>query len=130
MDIRIITPTTALAGTLNDSAAARDLAAALPLTLALSDFHGTEKIADLPGRLTTEGSPSEAAAEAGDLAYYAPWGNPAIFYRGFQRPAGLIILWRINRSLDPLIDANDGLIVTIEAVDPESTTPSNERKHT
>ncbi|MEU6658890.1 cyclophilin-like fold protein [Streptomyces sp. NPDC046821] len=98
MDIRIITATTALAGTLNDSAAARDLASALPLPLPLSDFHGTEKIADLPGRLTTEGSASAAAAEAGDIAYYAPWGNLAIFYRDFQRSAGLVILGRINAS--------------------------------
>ncbi|MBD0023414.1 hypothetical protein GII33_05810 [Gordonia pseudamarae] len=113
MDIRITTTGgTALSATLDD------IAAMLPLTLALSDFHSTEKIADLPGRLSTDGSPAAAAASAGDIAYYAPWGNLAIFYRDFPRSAGLMILGRIDGPLDALTRGDGAPTVTIEAAEP------------
>ena len=51
----------------------------LPLTLAVRDFHHTEKIADLPARLATADAPPGTAARAGDVTYYSPWGNLAIF---------------------------------------------------
>jgi hypothetical protein len=41
-----------LPATLNDSPAARDFAALLPLTLTLKDYAATEKISDLPRRLS------------------------------------------------------------------------------
>ncbi|MEL7974804.1 cyclophilin-like fold protein [Isoptericola sp. F-RaC21] len=117
MDIRIVTDTAPLAATLNDSPAARGLAAMLPLTLTLSDFHSTEKIADLPATLDTTGSPAGAAAEPGDIAYFAPWGNLAIFYRGFPRSAGLVILGRIAGPLDALTRGDGEQTVTIAATD-------------
>ncbi|MFI6353745.1 cyclophilin-like fold protein [Streptomyces sp. NPDC050743] len=62
----------------------------------LSDFHRTEKTADLPRRLSTAGAPDAAAARAGDLAYYAPWGNLALYYRdGGSSDAGLVVLGRV-----------------------------------
>ena len=117
MDIMITTGTATLPATLDDSAAARDFAAQLPVTLTLSDFHQTEKIADLPSRLSTAGSPSGAAAKAGDIAYYAPWGNLAIFYRDFPRSTGLVILGHIDGDLDALTQAGTNLVVMVEAAD-------------
>ncbi|MEZ0494418.1 cyclophilin-like fold protein [Kineococcus sp. TBRC 1896] len=117
VDIRITTTEgTPLAATLNDSAAARDFAAMLPLTLTLADFHATEKVADLPGRLSTDGSPDAAAATAGDIAYYAPWGNLALFYRDFPRSAGLVVLGHVSDPLDALVEGEGRPTVTIEAV--------------
>ena len=49
----------------------------LPLTLTLKDYDATEKIADLPTKLTTQNAPDGYAGKAGDLTYYAPWGNLA-----------------------------------------------------
>lgn len=99
--------------TLNDSATARDLAALLPLTLHLNDFHETEKTADLPRRLSTSGAPEAAEAQPGDLAYYAPWGNLALFYRGSgSSDPGLIILGRLNGDTELLATATEA---TIEA---------------
>ena len=77
MNLRLTIDGRPVTATLNDSAAARDFAALLPLTLNLSDFHETERIADLPRRLSTSGAPEGAEPKAGDLAYYAPWGNLA-----------------------------------------------------
>lgn len=38
-----------------------------------------KKIADLPTKLTTQNAPHGYAGKAGDLTYYAPWGNLAFF---------------------------------------------------
>lgn len=106
---------TDLPATLNDSATARDFASLLPLTLSLSDFHRNEKIADLPKRLSIKGAPSGTAANAGDLTYYSPWGNLAIFYRDFGHSQGLVSLGHIDAPLDPLISIADGTTLTVVA---------------
>ncbi|GAA2767816.1 hypothetical protein GCM10010103_68580 [Streptomyces paradoxus] len=113
MNIRLTIDGHRASATLNDSATARDLAALLPLTLNLRDFHRTEKIADLPRRLDTSGAPDAAEAKPGDLAYYAPWGNLALYYRGSgSSDSGLIILGRVNGDTERLANATK---VTIEA---------------
>lgn len=87
---------------LEDNPTARDLVALLPLTLDLEDYAATEKIAYLPRRLGTAEAPSGYTPVAGDLAYYAPWGNLAIFHKGFSYSTGLIRLGRIERGIDRL----------------------------
>lgn len=97
MDIRMRVCDTEVEGTLVDTPTAREFAALLPLDLTLADFHGTERVADLPRRLTTAEAPAGTEAHAGDITYYAPWGNLALFYRDFPHSAGLIHLG----ALDP-----------------------------
>lgn len=82
--------------TMNDSKAAKDFIALLPMTLILKDYAETEKISGLPKRLSIAGSPDGTAASIGDIAYYAPWGNLAIFYRDFGHASGLIKLGNIG----------------------------------
>lgn len=76
----------------------QDFAKQLPLTLTLKDYDSTEKIADLPTKLTTQNSPNDYAGKAGDLTYYAPWGNLAFFYKdstvGYAN--GLILLGKLE----------------------------------
>lgn len=113
MDIRVTVDGRPVDATLNDSPAARDFAGLLPLTLDLEDFHQTERIADLPRRLTTSGAPEPAAPKAGDLTYYAPWGNLALFYRdGDSASADLLILGHIDADTDRVAGADR---ITIEA---------------
>jgi hypothetical protein len=57
MKIRIDVDDTRLTATLDDTAASRDFASLLLLTLALEDYNRTEKISDLPERLSTQGAP-------------------------------------------------------------------------
>jgi hypothetical protein len=66
--------------TLNDSEAARDLVAMLPLSIRMRDQLRREKTGPLPGPLSerTKGSPTY---ESGDLGYWRPGGNFVIFYR-------------------------------------------------
>ncbi|MDQ1006784.1 hypothetical protein QFZ82_001269 [Streptomyces sp. V4I23] len=113
MNIRLTIDGHPLDATLNDSAAARDFASLFPLTLDLEDFHQTERIADLPRRLDTSGVSDTSAPRAGDLAYYAPWGNLALFYRdGASASADLFILGHVDGDTDRLATAEH---VTIEA---------------
>ncbi|MFH9736744.1 cyclophilin-like fold protein [Streptomyces roseolus] len=96
MIIRLTTETRSFEATLNDSAAARDLVALLPLALETEDFRQTERIAYPPRRLDTTGAPNASDPKAGDLASYAPWGNLALFYRDGRRSPNLVILGHLT----------------------------------
>ena len=85
--------------TLADTPAARDFASLLPLKLKLSDYASTEKVADLPRRLSTAGEPAGAKAAVGDITYYAPWGNLAIFYKPFGHSQGLVHLGAVDDGM-------------------------------
>ncbi len=102
MKIRLKLEDTVLTATLNDSKTAREFAAQLPLTLTLTDYSKTEKISDLPKKLSTDGAPSGSDPSVGDIAYYAPWGNLAIFYRDFVYSSGLVILGKIDGGIEAL----------------------------
>ncbi|WSV27178.1 cyclophilin-like fold protein [Streptomyces sp. NBC_01017] len=103
MDIRVTLGGRVVEATLNDSPAARDLATLLPLTLDLEDFHGTERIGYPPRKLTTDGAPAPVAARAGEIAYYAPWGNLALFHQdGPSASRDLLILGHIDVDTDQL----------------------------
>lgn len=64
---------------LNDSTAAEALCDQLPLTVSVENFGGNEKIFYPPEKLDTSNTPL-AKGPAGTLAYYAPWGDVAIYY--------------------------------------------------
>ncbi|RNG37293.1 cyclophilin-like fold protein [Streptomyces botrytidirepellens] len=115
MNIRLTINGHQVDATLNDSAAARDFATLLPLSLDLEDFHRTERIAYLARKLDTSGAPEAAEPQAGDLAYYAPWGNLALFYRDGDSPStGLVILGHVaDRDAERLATADH---VAIEAL--------------
>ncbi|WP_323816294.1 cyclophilin-like fold protein [Cellvibrio sp. NN19] len=103
-------------GVLNDSAASRDFLSLLPLTLTLEDYSKTEKISDLPKRLSTQDAPAGFKPKAGDITFYAPWGNLAIFYRDFSYASGLISLGEIKENID-LLAKKTSLKVIIEKID-------------
>jgi len=115
MRIRIKLEDKVLTATLIDSKTARDFVSQLPLTLTLEDYAATEKISDLPKRLSTEGAPSGSDPSVGDIAFYALWGNLAIFYRDAEYANGLIILGKIDGDV-AAFNVPGSLKVTIESV--------------
>ncbi|MGO8021259.1 cyclophilin-like fold protein [Rhizobium leguminosarum] len=79
-----------MTATLDDSPPAGDFASMLPLDLTIEDYSHNEKIV----RLLDNERP-------GDLCYFKPWGNLALFYGGYKWD-GLIRLGRFEDGFDPL----------------------------
>ena len=99
--------------TLNDSKAAQDFASLLPLSLTLKDYASTEKVSDLPRSLSTDGAPPGFDPSVGDIAYYAPWGNLAIYYRDFEYSTGLVSLGTLASDAN-LFASSGSMQVTLE----------------
>jgi hypothetical protein len=100
MKIRMDVNGTRVTATLDDNETAREFVSLLPLTLTLEDYNRTEKISTLAKKLSTKGAPDGVDPSVGDIAYYAPWGNLAIFYKDFGYSAGLVKLGRIDSGAE------------------------------
>ncbi|MDO4549596.1 MAG: cyclophilin-like fold protein [Clostridia bacterium] len=64
---------------LNDSQAAKELYAQLPLELEVEPFSNNEMTFYPPEKLSTGDAPL-SGGEIGSLSYYAPWGDVVMFY--------------------------------------------------
>ena len=96
MQIRISIGELRVTATLDDSAAAEDLLALLPVTVAMEDHGGVEKTGPLPSPLSLDGQPDGADPDVGDLGYYAP-GNDLVLYYGDQSYyPGIVVLGRLD----------------------------------
>ncbi|WP_377156325.1 cyclophilin-like fold protein [Roseateles sp. UC29_93] len=102
MKVRLTVDGQVAMATLDDTAVARDFAELLPLTLTLKDYARIERIADLPRRLSVVGAPAGHTPTAGELTYYAPWGNLAIFLEGNVHAQGLVRLGQVDNGLAAL----------------------------
>jgi hypothetical protein len=105
-----------MTASLSDNATARDWVALLPLTLTFEDYAATEKIAYPPRKLTTAGAPAGFDPSAGDITYYAPWGNLAIFHKDFGYSKGLVHLGRIDSGIEAW-ETPGPVSVTVERTD-------------
>ncbi len=114
MKIRFVFDDRTVTATLNDSPSSKQFIDQLPLTFDLEDYASTEKIAYLPSKLTRDGSPTGVSSKAGDISYYAPWGNLVIFYKDFGYASGLINLGKLDGGLDRFT-SNGSMKVTIES---------------
>lgn len=95
MKIRILVDGEILEAKLYDNATAKDLISRLPLEVELEDYANNEKIFYPKPKLSTEGAPEGYDPSAGDITYYAPWGDIAIFYKDFSYSKGLISVGKI-----------------------------------
>jgi hypothetical protein len=113
MKIRMTVDGRSITATLIDSPTTRDFLSLLPLTLTLEDYASTEKIAYLPRKLSEEEAPAGVDPSAGDITYYAPWGNLALFYRDFGYAKGLIKLGYIDNGME-VFNVPGSVSITIE----------------
>lgn len=116
MKIRLTVNGKTLSATLYDNPSARDFVAQLPLTLMFEDYAATEKVAYPPKKLSTAGAPAGFDPSAGDITYYAPWGNLAIFHKDFSYSSGLISLGRLDSGVE-VLKTPGAMTVTIELAD-------------
>jgi hypothetical protein len=114
MKIRIKFDGQTITARLADNPSAKDFASMLPLTVTLKDYASTEKITDLPRKLSTQGAPPGHDPSIGDIAYYAPWGNIAIYYKDFSYSPGLISLAKIETGGELLKPSSDDIKAVIE----------------
>ena len=105
-----------LGATLDDSAAARDLIAQLPLTVDMVDHGGVEKTGPLPSPLSLDGQPEGADPDVGDVGYYAP-GNDLVLYYGDQSYyPGIVVLGRLDSgAAAEIADQRGPVTATVEA---------------
>ncbi len=104
MKIRLKVGDQTVKATLLDSAAARDFAKFLPLTLTLNDLLGREKYGHLPRAISEEGQRARSY-QVGQIAYWPPASDVAVFYRddGQSIPApGIILLGAIDSGVEAL----------------------------
>ena len=81
MKIQITVGDQRFQATLSDSAAGRDLAAQLPLTIEMIDHGSVEKTGPLPLPLSLDGQPDGADPDVGDVGYYAPGRHSRLLLR-------------------------------------------------
>ena len=115
--VRIRMGDQAVMATLNDSPAAQDFIAMLPLSLHMSDWLRREKVARLTGQLS-EQSQGVPTYEAGDLGYWRPSNNFVIYYLqdGERLPSpGIVPLGRIDAGHD-IFDVPGDVDVRVELV--------------
>lgn len=111
-----------VAAELVDNSATRDLLAQLPMKLDFEDFHATEKISYLPKKLDLSEMGPAGKAQAGDLMYYVPWGNLAVFYRGYTPSRDLARLGRIVANPQALT-RSVSFTATVERAAPAAPAP-------
>ncbi|RDZ11296.1 hypothetical protein C3744_21910 [Priestia megaterium] len=100
-----------------DNPTSKDFLAQLPLTITFEDYIGKEKISILQKRLSADDVQAGDLSKKGDFAYYAPWGNVAIFYKGFEDATNdLIILGQIESGKKNVENIHGDFTVTIEKV--------------
>ena len=104
-----------LTATLADNATARDFVSVLPLSVSMKDLFGREKYCDLPKALCENG-PRKNTYEVGDIAYWSPDHQFAIYYRqdGESIPSpGVIPIAKIDAGAEAF-DVPGSVKVTIE----------------
>ncbi len=94
---------------LNDSQAAKDLFAQLPLQIDVENYSSNEKIFYPPKKLKTANTPLVKSAQSGTLAYYAPWGDVVMFYGRFGSASGLYELGDAVQGAEHIKDLSGSL---------------------
>ena len=102
MKIKITVGGKELTATMENNETAKDLVSLFPLTVTLEDYANTEKIFYPDRRLSTAGAPVGDRPSVGDITYYAPWGDIAIFYKDFGFASGLINLGKIDGDISAI----------------------------
>lgn len=99
---------------LNSSEMCRDFISLLPLDLTMKDLFCREKFANLPRSISENGSQIQNY-EVGDIAYWAPGRDIAIFYRqdGQRMNEGLYKLGRVQRDIE-LFDTPGSVPIKVE----------------
>ena len=118
MKIRLTVNGKAITATLIDGETTRDFISLLPLTLTMNDLFKREKFGHLPRAISKEGKSTHAYA-VGQLAYWSPGPDVAVFYRhdGERIPdPGIIVIGKLGSGVEAL-DVPGSVGVTFELIE-------------
>jgi len=118
MKIRLRIDNKVLTAALADNKTARDFVSLLPLTLTMNDLFGREKFGHLPRAISEEGKRTHTY-EIGEIAYWSPGPDVAIYYRndGEKIPdPGIIVIGKIDSGVEAL-NVPGSAKVTIEPIE-------------
>jgi hypothetical protein len=104
-----------LTATLADNATAQDFASVLPSKVPMNDLFGREKYVTLPKTLSEKG-PRTKRFEVGEIAYWSPSHDLAIYYRQDGEsipPPGIIPIAKIDAGTEAF-NLSGSVKVTIE----------------
>jgi hypothetical protein len=104
-----------ITATLTDNETTRDFVKLLPLKLSMDDLFGREKYAGLP-RALAGSVPGSSHYAAGDIGYWSPSHDLAIYYRhgGDRIPApGVIPLGKLDSGIEAFA-ARGSVTITID----------------
>lgn len=102
MKIKLHSNNKVLTTTLNESKAAKNFASSLPVNLNLDDYGQSSKISKLAQRLDVTDVNNSFAPKTGDIIYFAPLGNIAIFYKDSQYSGGIIKIGELDGNAKAL----------------------------
>src|SRR5438132_10095303 len=117
MKIRLKIADKEITATLIDSETTRDFVSLLPLTLTMNDLFGREKFFHLP-RAISGGGKRTRTYEVGDVIYWSPGSDVAVYYRhdGQSIPSpGIIAIGKIDSGVEAL-DVPGSVRATIELI--------------
>jgi hypothetical protein len=117
MKIRLRVKDKIITATLIDSKTTRDFISLLPLTLTMNDLFRREKYANLPRAISTEGERAYTF-EVGDIAYWSPGPDVAIYYRHDDQripEPGIIVIGRVDSGVETF-NVTGSIKVTVERV--------------
>lgn len=115
MKIRLTVNGQVITAILIDGETTRDFVSLLPLTLTLNDLFGREKFGHLPRAISTDGKRTHTY-EIGDVAYWSPSPDVAIYYRQDGEkipPPGIIVIGKMDSRVEAL-DVPGPVRVTLE----------------
>lgn len=115
--IRLTVGAKTFSATLFDNPTARDFATLLPFEADMHDLFRQEKAGRTPRALSTSG-PAQRYFSAGDIGYWSPSADVAIYYRkgdGLPSP-GIIMVGKIDGDVS-LMDAPGNVRVKFARVD-------------
>jgi hypothetical protein len=120
MRVRLTIGDATAVATLRGNETALDFASLLPLTLSMSDLFGREKYGHLP-RAISVGGGHQFTYEVGEVAYWPPAHDVAIFYADDGRRTipspGIVVIGEVDSGLDAIASAGGDFQMTIERID-------------
>ena len=121
MKIKLTIKNRVITATLRDNKTAQDFVSLLPLSLTMNDLFSREKFGHLP-RAISEGGERTHSYEVGQIVYWSPGPDVAIFYTHDRQAIpdpGIIVIGQLDSGVEAL-NVNGSVKVTIEVADQSS----------